>query len=63
MVEVPEVQVAVVAQEVLAAEVHLIALEGGQEVEEGNLYSPEEHMVDIHDHCPECWCKELQAGE
>lgn len=63
MVEVPEVQVAVVAQEVLAEEVQLIAHEVGQEVEEDILYSLEEHMVEIHDYYPEYWYKGLLMGE
>jgi hypothetical protein len=63
MVEVPEVQVVVVAQEVLAAEVQLTAHEGGQEVEEDSPYSLEEHMVDIHDCDPEYWYKGLQVEE
>lgn len=63
MVEVPEVQVAVVAQEVLAEEVQLTAHEGGQEAEEDSPYNPEEHMVDIHDYDPVCWYKRLQPKE
>jgi hypothetical protein len=62
-VEVLEVQVEVVAQEVLAAEVQLTAREGVQEAEEDSRCNLEEHMVDIHDCYPECWHKELQAGE
>lgn len=61
--EVLEVQVEVVAQEVLAAEVQLTAREGAQVVAEDSRYSLEEHMVDIHGCYPECWNKELQAGE
>jgi len=63
MVEVPEVQVAVVAQEVLAEEVQLTAHEGGQEEVVGSLCSLEEHMVDIHDYYPVYLYKELQMGE
>lgn len=63
MVEVPAVQVAVVAQEVLAEEVQLTAHEGGQEAEEDSPYNPEEHMVDIHDYDPVCWYKRLQPKE
>lgn len=53
----------VVAQEVLAVEVQLTAREGVQEAEEDSQCNLEEHMVDIHGCCPECWHKELQAGE